>query len=112
MSIFSESIGSDNFWRRKTSKDEVIMPSFTFVSTVNAFVLHGAHLIFIDIRPDTLNMNEIELEQLITPRTKAIVPVHYAGVGCEMDVILEIANRHSAALRTGVSHVLSADALA
>jgi dTDP-4-amino-4,6-dideoxygalactose transaminase len=74
--------------------DEVIIPDFTFVSTVNAFVLRGAKPIFVDIRPDTLNLDETKLEALITPRTKAIVPVHYAGVGCEMDVILEIANRH------------------
>lgn len=74
--------------------DEVIVPSFTFVSTVNAFVLRGATPIFIDVRPDTLNFNEEKLEQLITPRTKAIVPVHYAGIGCEMDAIMEIANRH------------------
>jgi dTDP-4-amino-4,6-dideoxygalactose transaminase len=75
--------------------DEVIIPSFTFVSTVNAFVLRGAKPIFADVRPDTLNLDEGRLEALITPRTKAIVPVHYAGVGCEMDAILEIANRHS-----------------
>lgn len=74
--------------------DEVILPSFTFVSTVNAFVLHGAHPVFCDIRPDTLNLDESKLEKLITPRTKAIVPVHYAGVGCEMDTILQIAERH------------------
>ncbi len=74
--------------------DEVIVPSFTFVSTVNAFVLFGARPIFGDIRPDTLNLDETQLERLITPRTKAIVPVHYAGVGCEMDRILEIADRH------------------
>ena len=74
--------------------DEVIVPSFTFVSTANAFVLHKARPVFIDIRPDTLNMDETRLEALITPRTKAILPVHYAGVGCEMDVILEIADRH------------------
>jgi len=71
--------------------DEVIVPSFTFVSTANAFVLHGAHPVFIDIRPDTLNLDETQLERLITPRTKAVVPMHYAGVGCEMDAILEIA---------------------
>jgi len=75
--------------------DEVIIPSFTFVSTVNAFVLRGAHPIFVDIRPDTLNIDESKLESLITPRTKAIVPVHYAGVGCEMDTILEVAERFS-----------------
>jgi len=73
--------------------DEVIVPSFTFVSTVNAFVLRGAHPVFIDIRPDTLNMDERQLERLITPRTRAILPVHYAGVGCEMGAILEIANQ-------------------
>ena len=74
-------------------EDEVIIPSFTFVSTVNAFVLRGAKPVFADIRPDTLNLDESKIEGLVTPRTKAIVPVHYAGVGCEMDAILEIANR-------------------
>jgi dTDP-4-amino-4,6-dideoxygalactose transaminase len=74
--------------------DEVIVPSFTFVSTINAFVLRGAKAVFADIRPDTLNLDESKLEALITPRTKAIVVVHYAGVGCEMDAIMEIANRH------------------
>ncbi|MBM4104097.1 MAG: dTDP-4-amino-4,6-dideoxygalactose transaminase [Planctomycetes bacterium] len=74
--------------------DEVIVPSFTFVSTANAFALHGAKIVFADIRPDTLNMDETQLESLITPRTRAIVPVHYAGVGCEMNTIMEIANRH------------------
>ena len=73
--------------------DEVIVPSFTFVTTVNAFVLRGARPVFIDIRPDTLNMAERLLEDLITPRTKAIVPVHYAGVGCEMDSICHIADQ-------------------
>ena len=72
--------------------DEVIIPDFTFVSTVNAFVLRGATPRFIDVRPDTLNLDESKLEALITPRTKAILPVHYAGVGCEMDSIMEIAN--------------------
>jgi dTDP-4-amino-4,6-dideoxygalactose transaminase len=71
--------------------DEVIIPAFTFVSTVNAFVLRGARPVFADIRPDTLNLDESRLEPLITPRTKAIVPVHYAGVGCEMDAIEAIA---------------------
>ncbi len=75
--------------------DEVIVPSFTFVSTVNPYVLRGAKPVFIDVRPDTLNMDERALENLITSRTKAIVPVHYAGVGCEMDAILESAERHS-----------------
>jgi len=74
--------------------DEVIIPSFTFVSTVNAFVLRGARPIFIDIRPDTLNLDEGQLERLITPRTKAVAVMHYAGVGCEMDAILRIANQH------------------
>jgi dTDP-4-amino-4,6-dideoxygalactose transaminase len=74
--------------------DEVIVPSFTFVSTVNAFVLRGARPVFIDIRPDTLNMDERLLAGLITPRTRAIVVVHYAGVGCEMDEILRIAGQH------------------
>jgi dTDP-4-amino-4,6-dideoxygalactose transaminase len=74
--------------------DEVIVPSFTFVSTINAFVLRGAKAVFADVRPDTLNLDESKLEALITPRTKAIVVVHYAGVGCEMDAIMEIANRH------------------
>ncbi len=73
--------------------DEVIVPSFTFVSTINAFVLRGAKPVFADIRPDTLNLDESKLEALITPRTRAIVVVHYAGVGCEMDAIMEIANR-------------------
>jgi dTDP-4-amino-4,6-dideoxygalactose transaminase len=75
--------------------DEVIVPSFTFVSTVNAFVLRGARPVFIDSRRDTLNLDEGKLEALITPRTKAIVVVHYAGVACEMDAILEIADRHA-----------------
>lgn len=76
------------------SGDEVIAPSFTFVSTANAFVLRGAQPIFIDVRADTLNLDETQLEGRITQRTKAIVVVHYAGVGCEMDVILEIAGRY------------------
>ncbi len=74
--------------------DEVIVPSFTFVSTVNAFALRGAKPVFADVRPDTLNLDESKLEALITPQTRAIVVVHYAGVGCEMDAIMEIANRH------------------
>jgi len=75
--------------------DEVILPDFTFVSTVNAFVLRGARPIFADVRADTLNLDESQLERHITSRTKAIIVVHYAGVGCEMDAILEIANRHN-----------------
>jgi len=74
--------------------DEVIVPSFTFVSTANAFALRGAKIVFADVRPDTLNLDESRLESLVTPRTKAIVPVHYAGVGCEMDSILDVAGRH------------------
>jgi dTDP-4-amino-4,6-dideoxygalactose transaminase len=74
--------------------DEVIVPSFAFVSTINAFVLRGARPVFIDIRPDTLNLDESLLEECVTPRTRAIVPVHYAGVGCEMDAIIPIAGRH------------------
>jgi dTDP-4-amino-4,6-dideoxygalactose transaminase len=75
--------------------DEVIVPSFTFVSTVNAFVLRGAKPVFADVRADTLNLDETKLESLITSKTKAVVPVHYAGVGCEMDAILDIAHRHN-----------------
>jgi len=88
--------------------DEVIIPSFTFVSTVNAFVLRGARPVFIDIRPDTLNLDENLLEQLITPRTKAVVPVHYAGVGCEMEPILEVAHRHNLAVIEDNAHGLFA----
>lgn len=72
-------------------RDEVIMPSYTFVSTANAFVLRGGVPVFVDIRPDTLNIDEKLIENAITPRTKAIVPVHYAGVACEMDTIMAIA---------------------
>jgi len=74
---------------------EVIMPSYTFVSTANAFVLRGAKPVFVDIRPDTLNINEKLIEQAITRKTKVIVPVHYAGVACEMDVIMDIAKKHN-----------------
>lgn len=74
--------------------DEVIIPSFTFVSTANAFVLHGARPVFIDIRPDTLNLDESQLERLVTERTRGVVPVHYAGVGCEMDRIAQVAKSH------------------
>jgi len=75
--------------------DEVIVPSFTFVSTINAFVLRGAKPVFADIRLDTLNIDETKIETLITPKTRAIVVVHYAGVGCEMDTIMDIASRHN-----------------
>jgi len=75
--------------------DEVIMPSYTFVSTANAFVLRGAKIVFVDIRPDTMNIDENLIEDAITEKTRAIVPVHYAGVGCEMDKILEIAKKYN-----------------
>lgn len=74
--------------------DEVIMPSYTFVSTANSFVLRGAKIVFVDIRPDTMNLDEDLIEAAITPKTKVIVPVHYAGVACEMDTIMDIANRY------------------
>ena len=75
--------------------DEVIMPSYTFVSTADAFVLRGATAVFVDIRPDTMNINEQLIEEAVTEKTKAIVPVHYAGVACEMDTIMDIAKRHN-----------------
>ncbi len=78
--------------------DEVIMPSYTFVSTANAFVLRGAKVVFVDIRPDTMNLDENLIEDAVTDRTKAIVPVHYAGVACEMDTIMDIAKRHHLAV--------------
>lgn len=74
--------------------DEVIMPAYTFVSTANAFVLRGARVKFVDIRPDTMNMDENLIEEAVTERTRAVVPVHYAGVGCEMDTIMDLAKRH------------------
>jgi len=76
-------------------EDEVIVPSYTFVSTANAFVLRGAKPVFVDIRPDTLNIDERLIEAAITPRTRAIFPIHYAGIACEMDAIMEIARRHN-----------------
>jgi dTDP-4-amino-4,6-dideoxygalactose transaminase len=88
--------------------DEVIVPSFTFVSTVNAFVLRGAHPVFVDIRPDTLNMDERLLPELITRRTRAIVPVHYAGVGCEMDAINELGRAHGIPIVEDNAHGLFA----
>lgn len=75
--------------------DEVIMPSYTFVSTANAFALRGAKIVFVDIRPDTMNIDETKIETAITNKTKAIVPVHYAGIACEMDTIMDIATRHN-----------------
>jgi dTDP-4-amino-4,6-dideoxygalactose transaminase len=86
--------------------DEFIVPSFTFVTTANAFVLRGARPVFADIRPDTLNIDESQLERLITPRTKAILVVHYAGVGCEMDTISEIARRHDVPIVEDNAHGL------
>ena len=86
--------------------DEVIIPDFTFVSTVNAFVLRGAKPVFVDIRPDTLNLDETKLEAALTPKTKAIIPVHYAGIGCEMDRIMEIATRHHLAVVEDNAHGL------
>jgi len=86
--------------------DEVIIPAFTFVSTVNAFVLRGAHPVFIDVHRSTLNLDESLLESLITPRTKAVVPVHYAGVGCAMEKITAIAARHGIAVVEDNAHGL------
>src|ERR1051326_5889089 len=86
--------------------DEVIVPSFTFVSTVNAFVLRGARPVFVDVRADTLNIDEANIEERLTSRAKAILPVHYAGVGCEMDVILEIGRRRAVAVIEDNAHGL------
>ena len=86
--------------------DEVIVPSFTFVSTPNAFVLRGARIRFADVRPDTLNLDENQVEPLISPRTRASVSVHYAGVGCEMDAILAIARQHGIAIVEDNAHGL------
>lgn len=88
--------------------DEVIVPAFAFVSTVNAFVLHGATPVFCDIRPDTLNLDESAVARLISPQTKAIIVVHYAGIGCEMDPIMEIAKRHGVAVVEDNAHGLFA----
>jgi dTDP-4-amino-4,6-dideoxygalactose transaminase len=86
--------------------DEVIVPPFTFVSTANAFALRNARIIFADVRPDTFNLDETKLEALITPRTKAVVPVHYAGVGCEMDRICAITGRHGVKIIEDNAHGL------
>jgi dTDP-4-amino-4,6-dideoxygalactose transaminase len=86
--------------------DEVIVPSFTFVSTINAYVLRGARPVFIDVRPDTLNLDETLLAKAITPRTKAVVPVHYGGVGCEMDTIMEVAAARDIAVIEDNAHGL------
>jgi dTDP-4-amino-4,6-dideoxygalactose transaminase len=87
-------------------EDEVIVPAFTFVSSVNAFVLRGARPVFVDIRPDTLNLDEKLLEQAITPKTRAIVVVHYAGIGCNMGVITEIAGRYGISVIEDNAHSL------
>src|SRR5687767_15554175 len=86
--------------------DEVIMPSFTFVSTANAVVLRGATPVFVDIRPDTLNLDEALVERHITARTRAIIPVHYAGVGCEMDQLVTLAQQHGLAVIEDNAHGL------
>lgn len=86
--------------------DEVIVPSFTFVSTANAYAIQGASIVFADVREDTLNIDETKLPQLITPKTKAIVPVHYAGVGCEMNAICDIADAHNVAVVEDNAHGL------
>ena len=86
--------------------DEVIVPSFTFVSTANAFVLRGARPVFVDVRPDTLNIDEALLERAITTRTKAIVAMHYGGVGCEMDAICDLAARYGVAVVEDNAHGL------
>ncbi len=89
--------------------DEVILPSFAFVSTANAFVLRRAVPVFVDIRPDTLNLDESKIEAAITPRTRAIVALHYAGVACEMDAILEVASRHGLAVIEDAAQGIAAD---
>ncbi len=86
--------------------DEVIVPPFTFVSTVNAVVLRGATPVFVDVRPDTLNLDERLLEAAVTPRTRAVLLVHYAGVGCEMDAIMPVAGRHGLAVVEDNAHGL------
>src|SRR5215469_7124315 len=86
--------------------DEIIVPSYTFVSTANAFALRGSRLVFCDVRPDTLNLHESQLESLITSRTKAVVPVHYAGVPCAMDRIMAIAKRHGIHVVEDNAHAL------
>ncbi len=89
--------------------DEVILPSYTFSSTANAFALRGAKLVFVDIRPDTMNLDETKIERAITDRTKVIVPMHYAGVSCEMDTIMEIAdNKHLLVVEDAAQGVMSA----
>ena len=89
--------------------DEVILPSFAFVSTANAFVLRRAVPVFVDIRPDTLNIDEAKIERAVTPKTRAIVALHYAGVACEMNAILDVARRHSLAVVEDAAQGISAD---
>lgn len=89
-------------------EDEVIMPSFTFVSTANAFMLRGAKIVFADSRPDQPNIDETKLEELITPKTKAIVVVHYAGVACEMDAIMALAEKYNIAVVEDAAHAIDA----
>ncbi|HVT59472.1 MAG TPA: dTDP-4-amino-4,6-dideoxygalactose transaminase [Thermoanaerobaculia bacterium] len=86
--------------------DEVILPSFTFVSTVNAFALRGVTPVFADVRPDTLNLDEAQLEDLVGPRTRVVLPIHYAGVGCAMDRIMKVAGRHDLAVVEDNAHGL------
>lgn len=86
--------------------DEIIMPSFTFVSTANAFVLRGGVPVFVDVRPDTLNINELLIEKAVTSRTKAVLTVHYAGVSCAMDEILQTAERHNLLVIEDVAQAL------
>jgi dTDP-4-amino-4,6-dideoxygalactose transaminase len=86
--------------------DEVVLPSFTFVSTANAFVLRGARPVFADVRPDTLNLDEQDVERKLTPRTRVIIPVHYAGIGCQMDDLQEIARQAGAAIVEDAAHAL------
>jgi dTDP-4-amino-4,6-dideoxygalactose transaminase len=88
--------------------DEVIMPSFTFVSTANPFVLRGAKIVFVDIRPDTMNMDEKLIEAVVTDKTKAVVPIHYAGIACEMDSILKTASKHNLLVIEDAAHAMMA----
>ena len=88
--------------------DEVIMPSYTFVSTANAFVLHGARIVFVDIRPDTMNIDETKIEAAVTPRTRVIAPMHYAGVACEMDTILALAKKYGLTVIEDAAQAVSA----
>ena len=86
--------------------DEVIVPSYTFVSTANAFVLRGAKIVFADSRPDHPGIDENKIEDLITPRTKVIIPMHYAGVACDMDIIMDIAEKHNILVVEDAAHAI------